>query len=145
MRSYLLYPALALMACGGDWLTGPGTPLELTHQSLEGRWVNVLVVHTLVANPSTEYRFERSPDEGPILEFDGSGGVQHSRYSWDVTYTSPTYTINGDTLTMEFAYVAEVSTTRLVLSLDAGISHDFDGDGDQEEAVEVSTYQRGKD
>ena len=46
---------------------------------------------------------------------------------------------------MELAYVAEVSTTRLVLTLAAGISHDFDGDGDQEIAVEVSTYQRGKD
>ena len=145
MRSYLLYPALALMACGGDWLTGPGTPLELTHQSLEGRWVNVLVVHTLVVNPSIAYRFERSPDEGPMLEFDGSGGVQHSRYAPDVTYTSPTYTISGDTLTMEFAYVAEVSTTRLTLTLDAGISHDFDGDGDQEEAVQVTTHQRAKD
>lgn len=144
MRNYLLYPALALMACGGDWLTGPGTPLELTHQSLVGRWVNVLVVHTLVANPSIAYRFERSPDEGPILEFDGSGGVQHSRYPPSVTYTSSNYTINGNTLTMELAYVAEVSTTRLVLTLE-GISGDYDGDGDQEEAVQVLTYQRGTD
>jgi hypothetical protein len=145
MRNYLPYTALALMACGGDWLTGPGTPLELTHQSLQGRWVKVLVVHTLVANPSIKYRFEFSPDEGEIIEFDGSGGVQHYRYSWDVTYTSPNYTITGDSLAMEFAYVAEVSTTRLTLTLDAGISHDFDGDGDQEEAVQVLTYQRGKD
>jgi len=145
MRNYLPYTALALMACGGDWLTGPGTPLELSHQSLQGRWVKVLVVHTLVANPSIKYRFEHSPDEGEIIEFDGSGGVHHSRYAWDVTYTSPNYTINGDTLTMELAYVAEVSTTRLTLTLDAGISYDFDGDGDQEEAVQVTTHQRAKD
>ena len=145
MRSYRLYPALVLMACGGDWLTGPGTPLDLSHQSLQGRWVNVSVVHTLVANPSIAYRFERSPDEGEIVEFDGSGGVQHSRYPPDVTYTSPTYTITGDTLRMELAYVAEVSTTRLELTLAERVTHDFDGDGDQEEAVEVSTYQRGKD
>ena len=75
MRNYLPYTALALMACGGDWLTGPGTPLELSHQSLEGRWVNVLVVTSLVGNPSIAYRFEQSPDEGEIVEFDGSGGV----------------------------------------------------------------------
>ncbi len=145
MRRYLLYPALVLMACGGDWLTGPGTPLELSHRSLEGRWVNVLVVHTLVGNPSIAYRFERSPDEGEIIEFDGSGGVQHSRYPPDVTYTSPAYTITGDTLRMELAYVAEVSTTRLELTLAERVTGDFDGDGDQEEAVEVLTYQRGKD
>ena len=144
MRSYLLYTALVLVACGGDWLTGPGTPLELSHQSLEGRWVNVLVVHTLVANPSIAYRFERSPDEGPILEFDGSGGVQHSRYAPDVSYLPQTYTISGDTLTMAFDYVAEVSTTRLVLTLE-GVSHDYDGDGIQEEAVQVTTHQRAKD
>jgi hypothetical protein len=41
MRSHLLYTALVLVACGGDWLTGPRTPLELSHQSLKGRWVNV--------------------------------------------------------------------------------------------------------
>jgi hypothetical protein len=132
------------MACSGGWLTGPGTPLELSHQSLEGRWVNVLVVTTLVTNPSIAYRIEYSPNEGEIVEFDGSGGVHHSRYGWDVTYTSPNYTINGDTLTMELAYVAEVSTTRLVLTL-GGISGDYDSDGDQEAAVQVLTYQRGKD
>jgi hypothetical protein len=97
-----------------------------------------------VTNPSIAYRIEYSPNEGEIVEFDGSGGVHHSRYGWDVTYTSPNYTINGDTLTMELAYVAEVSTTRLVLTL-GGISGDYDGDGDQEAAVQVLTYQRGKD
>lgn len=146
MRNHLLYAALVLIACGGsDWLTGPGAPLELSHQSLQGRWVHVLAVHTLVANPSVAYRLEHSPDEGTIVEFDGSGGVQHFRYPPGVTYTSPTYTISGDTLTMEFAYVAEVSTTRLELTLAERVTHDFDGDGDQEEAVEVLTYQRGKD
>ena len=144
MRNYLPCTALALVACGGDWLTGPGTPLELTHESLEGSWVQVLVVTSRVGNPSTARRFESSTDEGEIIEFDGSGGVQHSRYGWDVVYTSPNYTISGDTLTMEFSYVAEVSTTRLVLTL-GGISRDFDGDGDQEAAVQAVTYQRGKD
>jgi len=136
--------ALALVACGGEWLTGPGTHLELSHQTLKGRWVEVLVITRVVGNPSITHRSEYSTDEGEIMEFDGAGGVQHSRYGWDVVYTSPNYTINGDTLTMELAYVAEVSTTRLVLTL-GGISGDYDGDGDQEEAVQVLTYQRGKD
>ena len=132
--------APAFMACSGDWLTGPGTPLELTHQSLEGRWVNVLLAYTGVG---IEHPY--SPDEGEIVEFDGSGGVQHFRYPPGVTYTSPTYTISGDTLTMEFAYVAEVSTTRRLLTLGAS-SGDYDnGDGDQEAAVQTLTYQRGKD
>jgi hypothetical protein len=146
MRSYRLYPALVFMACGGsDWLTGPGTPMALTHESLQGRWVHVLSVHTLVANPSVAYRLEHSPDEGHIVEFDGSGGVQHFRYPPGVTYTSPFYTISGDTLTVELAYLAEVSTRRLELTLAETVTHDFDGDGDQEEAIEVLTYQRGKD
>ena len=145
MRSCLLYPVLALMACGGDWLTGPGTPLELSHQPLEGRWVNTLVVHTLIANPSIRYRFEKSPDEGPILEFDGAGGVQHFRYAPDVGFQPQTYTIHGDSLTIGFDYAAEVSTTRLVLTLDSGVAHDFDGDGDQEQAIQVTTHQRAKD
>jgi hypothetical protein len=145
MRSYLLFTALVLMACGGDWLTGPGTPLELSHQSLEGRWVNVAVVHTVVANPSIKHRFEFSPDEGEIMEFDGAGGVQHFRYSWGVTYASPNYTIRGDTLTMELGYVAEVSTTRLVLTSLEAVSADYDGDGDQEIAVQSTTHQRAKD
>ncbi len=99
----------------------------------------------LVDNPSGAYRFEHSPDEGVIVESDGSGGVQHFRYPPGVTYTSPFYTISGDTLTMELAYAAEVSTTRLVLTLNERVTGDFDGDGDQEEAVEVLTHQRGKD
>lgn len=131
--------APAFMACSGDWLTGPGTPLELTHQSLEGRWVNVLLAYTGVG---IEHPY--SPDEGEIVEFDGSGGVQHFRYPPSVTYASPYYTINGNTLTMEVTHVAEVSTTRLVLTL-GGVIGDYDGDGDQEEAVQVLTYQRGKD
>ena len=116
MRRYLFYLALAVMACGGDWLTGPGTPLELSHQTLQGRWVNTLVVHTLVANPSINYRFEKSPDEGSILEFDGAGGVQHFRYAPNAGPGPANYTIRGDTLTMFFDYAAEVSTTRLVLT-----------------------------
>ena len=145
MRSYRLYPALALMACGGDWLTGPGTPMELTHQSLKGRWVNTLVVHTLIANPSISYRFEHGPDKGSIFEFDGAGGVQHSRYGPDVGLPPQTYTIHGDSLTIGFDYAAEVSTTRLVLTLNSGVSHDFDGDGDEEQAIQVTTHQKATD
>ena len=145
MRRYLLYPALVLMACGGDWLTGPGTPMELTHQSLKGRWVHTSSVHTLVGNPSIEYRSEFSPDEGSIMEFDGAGGVQHFRYAPDAGPGPTNYAIRGDTLTMFFDYAAEVSTTRLVLTLDSGVPHDFDGDGDEELAIEVTTHQRAKD
>ena len=145
MRLYLLYPALALIACGGDWLTGPGTPMELTHQSLKGRWVHTSSVHTLVGNPSIEYRSEFSPDEGSIMEFDGAGGVQHFRYAPDAGPGPANYAIRGDTLTMFFDYAAEVSTTRLVLTLDSGVPHDFDGDGDEELAIEVTTHQRAKD
>jgi hypothetical protein len=146
MRSYRLYPALVLVACGGsDWVTGPGTPMALTHESLQGRWVHVLSVHTLVANPSVAYRFERSPDEGEIVEFDGAGGVQHFRHAPDAGPLPPNYTIRGDTLTIAFDYVAEVSTSRLELTLAESVTHDFNGDGDQEEAIEVLTYQRGKD
>ena len=145
MRRYLLYPALVLMACGGDWLTGPGTPMELTHQSLKGRWVHTSSVHTLVGNPSIEYRSEFSPDEGSIMEFDGAGGVQLFRYAPDAGPGPTNYTIRGDTLTMFFDYAAEVSTTRLVLTLDSGVPHDFDGDGDEELAIEVTTHQRAKD
>jgi hypothetical protein len=145
MRSSLLFTVLALVACGGDWLTGPGTPLELTHQSLKGRWVHTSSVHTLIANPSIEYRSEFSPDEGSIMEFDGAGGVQHFRYPPDAGPGPSNYTIRGDTLTMFFDYAAEVSTTRLVLTLNSGVPHDFDGDGDEELAIEVTTHQRAKD
>ena len=145
MRNYLLYPALALMACGGDWLTGPGTPLELTHQSLQGRWVHTSSVNTLIANPSIKYRLEFSPDEGSILEFDGAGGLQLFRYAPDGGPGPSNYTISGDTLTMFFDYAAEVSTTRLVLTLNSGVPNDFDGDGDEELAITVTTHQRAKD
>ena len=145
MRNSLLGTALAFMACSGDWLTGPGTPLELTHQSLKGRWVHTSSVHTLIANPSIKYRFDFSPDEGSILEFDGAGGVQHTRYVPGAGPGAPNYTIRGDTLTMFFDYAAEVSTTRLVLTLDSEVPHDYDGDGDEELAIEVTTRQRAKD
>ena len=145
MRKNLLLSAIALIACGGDWLTGPGTPLELSHQALQGRWVNTLVVHRLVGNPSVEYRFESSPDEGSILEFDGAGGVQHFRYPPGAGPGAPNYTIRGDTLTMFFDYAAEVSTTRLMLTLNSGVPHDFDGDGDEERSIQVTTHQRSKD
>ena len=103
------------------------------------------MVHTLVANPSIKYRFEFSPDEGSILEFDGAGGVQHFRYAPDAGSGPPNYAIRGDTLTMAFDYAAEVSTTQLVLTLDSGISHDFDGDGDEEQTIQVTTHQKAKD
>ena len=32
-----------------------------------------------------------------------------------------------------------------VLTLDSGVPHDFDGDGDEELAIEVTTHQRAKD
>ncbi len=97
-----------------------------------------------IGNPSGAVRTEFSSDEGEIVEFDGAGGVQHSRCESDVTYTSPTDTITGDTLTMELSYLAEVSTTQLVPTPDA-IAGDFDGDGNPEAAVQALTYQRGKD
>jgi hypothetical protein len=141
VRQHVLVMMVGLIGCSGDWMTGPGTPLELSHESLRGERVEVLVVTT---TSTAVYRTEYSTDEGEIVEFDGAGGVQHSRYGWDVAYTSPTYTISGDTLTMELAYQAEVSTTQLLLTL-RGISGDYDGDGDQEGAIQVQTFQRGKD
>ncbi|HWN18396.1 MAG TPA: hypothetical protein VNO19_05715 [Gemmatimonadales bacterium] len=145
MRNHLLCAALAVMACGGDWLSGPGTPMELAHESLKGRWVHTSSVHTVIGSPSTKYRHEFSPDEGSIMEFDGAGGVQHFRYAPDAGPGPLDYTIRGDTLTMFFDYAAEVSTTRLVLTLDSGVLHDFDGDGDEELAIEVTTHQRARD
>jgi hypothetical protein len=144
MRNPLLYAALGVVACGGDWLSGPGTPMELTHESLKGRWVHTSSVHTVFGSPSTKYRHEFSPDEGSILEFDGAGGVQKFRYAPDAGPGPSNYAIRGDTLTMFFDYAADVSTARLVLTLN-GISGDFDGDGDQEAANEVITHQRAKD
>ena len=145
MRNHLLYAALAVMACGGEWLTGPGTPIELTHESLKGRWVHTSSVNTVIGSPSTKYRHEFSPDEGSILEFDGAGGVQQFRYAPDGGPGAQNYAIRGDTLTMFFDYAAEVSTTRLVLTLNSGVSHDFDGDGDEEQAITVTTHQRARD
>ena len=143
MRNCVYGIAVALTACGGDWLTGPGIPVELTHESLEGRWVHTRTVLTRVGNPRLEIRAEHSTDEGSILEFDGAGGVQHFRYVTGGFFPQQ-YTISGDTLLMFFSYQAEVSTSRLILTL-RDITHDFDGDGDQENAVSVETHQKAQD
>jgi hypothetical protein len=102
MRNYMPWTVLALAACGGDWLSGPGTPIELTHQSLKGRWVHTSSVNTVIGNPSKKYRTEFSPDEGSIMEFDGAGGLQHFRYAPDAGPGPSNYAIRGDTLTMFF-------------------------------------------
>ena len=133
------------VGCSGDWLTGPGTPLELSHESLKGRWVHTMAEITMVANPSVVKRFRHSTDKGSILEFDGAGGVDHARVSVDGGANLPfQYTIRGDTLTLSFDYLAEVSTSRLVLTV-RGVPYDFDGDGNREDAVGVQTYQKARD
>jgi hypothetical protein len=142
-KSWTLYTTVALMACGGDWMTGPGGPLELSHESIEGRWVHTRTLITMVGNPSVKHEAEISPDKGSILEFDGAGGVQRSRYV-EGGFFPTEYSISADTLTVWFSYQAEVSTSRLILTL-RGITHDFDADGTAEDAVEVLTYQKGKD
>jgi hypothetical protein len=144
MRKHvLLCTTAALMACGGDWMTGPGVPVELSHESLEGRWVHTHTLITRVGNPAVQHRAEISPDKGSILEFDGAGGVQRSRYV-EGGFFPQEYTISADTLTVWFSYQAEVSTSRLILTL-RGITFDFNEDGTGEDAVEVLTYQKGKD
>ncbi len=144
MRKHvLLYTTMALVACGGDWMTGPGRSVELSHESIQGRWVHTESLHIRVGNPAIRERLEISPDKGSILEFDGAGGVQHSRYV-DGGFLPHEYTISADTLTIFFNYQAEVSTSRLILTL-RGITFDFDGDGTGEDAIEVLTYQKGKD
>lgn len=141
-RQALLCSTVALLACGGDWMTGPGEPVELSHESLEGQWVHTRSVLTRVGNPSQELRFDISPDKGTILEFDGAGGVQHFRYVLGGPFPTE-YTISSDSLFMGLIYQAEVSTSRLILT-NREVTHDFDDDGERENAVSVETYQKGK-
>jgi hypothetical protein len=139
----LLCAAAVLLACGGDWMTGLGTPVELSHETLRGQWVHTRSVLTMAGNPSVEIRREFSLDEGSIIEFDGAGGLQLSRYVLDGPFPTE-YSISGDSLTMMLLYRAEVSTSRLILT-NREFSYDFDGDGDAEAGVSVDTYQKGKD
>ena len=142
-NSLTLYTTLALMACGGDWMTGPGTPVELSHESLKGRWVHTRSVLTMAGNPGAEIQREFSLDEGSIIEFDGAGGLQLSRYVLDGPFPTE-YSITGDSLYMLLLYRAEVSTSRLTLT-NHEFSYDFDEDGDAEAGMSVDTYQKGKD
>jgi hypothetical protein len=142
---WTLYAVLIIAGCGGsDVLTGPGVPVELSHESLQGRWVLITSVYTMEANPRVEARFEKSPETGFIIEFDGEGGVSYARVAPDGGSGPTTYTIRGNRLQLDFDYQAEVTTTRLVLTLE-DISFDFGGDGSQEPAINIATYHKFKD
>jgi len=142
---HLLWLSMATAACGGsDLLAGPGEPVELSHETLEGRWVLITSVYTMLADPTVEERFESSPETGLILEFDGEGGVQYARVAANRDTAPTTYSIRGSRLRLDVEYQAEVTTTRLVLTLE-DVRYDFGGDGRGEPAIHVETYHKYKD
>jgi hypothetical protein len=140
---------LLLLACSDP--AGPGDPLPLTGQSLEGRWVRIQVVLATSPSPvvsdTTEIR-----ENGEIFEFTDSGEVEYfCRCPGSDTGPTPQYTsysISGDTLSLHqiagasISQVAEVTTRRLILRSIETFPVDITGDGVPEDVSVTDIYRR---
>ena len=144
-----------LMACDGlEYLTGPGDPVPLTPQSLEGSWVRVRAVISTLTSPVLSDTTD-IPENGLIYELSESGEAKEFCRCPSLA-TAPSssivsYSVAGDTLRLQsrdgwsLSYLAEVTTRRLVLRAIGTFPHDIDEDGVAEDVRVTYTHQRKKD
>ena len=145
-----------LVACNGlEYLTGPGDPVLLTPESLEGSWVHVRTVFSTSTDPILTETKE-IPENGAIYEFTKSGSVTYScrcpGFDTAPTLQYISYSISDDTLRLHqsegapHAHLAEVTTRRLVLTTPwSTFPRDVNHDGAPEDVTVAYIYQRMKD
>jgi hypothetical protein len=158
-----LFPVIGLagaLACNDlEYLMGPGDPVSLTPQALEGRWVRVRVVLSTSSTEPVVSDTAEIPDNGLIYKFTASGGAEEScrcpglGIAPSALITS--YSISGDTLRFHSSdgvltylagtYLAEVTTRRLILRNPGPFPHDLDQDGVPEDVRATFTHQRMRD